>query len=422
MKSLFSFSFFLILSLLTLSAQQPSRSGHPAPLESRDQLRQFPCGGELLFEEKFRGNALPAGWVQVDRDNQDLDARIDTLFQKGWQSIADFKFPNNRAVASSSWYANDTVPADDWLISPAIPIQDNTCLSWYAYSQDRYYPENYEVLISLDPPSGPDGILPNADTLLKVTREGFFINFRSISLTDFENGKYRNQQAYIAFRHTSLNKFMLVLDDVRVAEVEEQDLGVFAVQDFEIDPGDSVFFQASLRNYSLDTLRIDNGLDVGYSVNGATPVRASIFDTTSLVIAPNDTVQFSFPVPWAADSTADIYYICLFSEWDQDPEVANDTFCIRVGVGLDITSVGESLESPLRIYPNPAKQAVFIQWKGAVNASVTVYDLQGKIVLASQPLKSEKELLDISGLLPGLYLIQVEDEQGRRWNQKMIKE
>lgn len=425
-------SFFLLPLLLVsnfIFAQTDSRSGFPAPAEPQ-ALRMFPCGGTAIFSENFLSSDFPTGWSRQDVDGQKLAQQVDTIYQKGWHVINDFKRDGNRAIASSSWYANDTVPSNDWLMLPKVQVGDNTCFSWFAYSQDRFYAESYEVLISLDAPGGPDNILQNVDTLMLIAREGFFINYRSVNLSDIANGKYKNKEAYIAFRHTSLDQFMLVLDDIRIAEIENEDLGVYPVETFDIDPGDSTFFTGGVRNYGTDTVTIsgDKGLEIGYFINeGSVIVLDTILrnDTLDFKIAPNDTIQFTLNDYWDTSNDPAIYYICLWTNWGDDQNRANDTFCIRNGVGIDITAIDDQLnEEGLTLFPNPVSQTLNLHWQYTSSVmNIAVVNVLGKQVLTPVEVKGQDRYkLSVSHLPKGIYFIRLRDAEGRQIAKRFIKQ
>lgn len=377
---------------------QPSRSGAPAPAEYKTE-RRFACEGSALLDQTFESGSLPAGWTAIDRDAGAPHPNIAGIFQGGWQSVTDFKDNSNRAIASPSWYADSSVKSDDWLISPPFAPGANTCFSWYAYSQDVYYPESYEVRIAFHPE--PDSFLLPGRLLISVAREAYLLNYRSLNLS-----AYAGRQVYVAFRHTSKDRFALVLDDIRVAEVALEDAGAFLPQSFKIEPGDSVRIRASLRNYGLDTLRRKPlALPTYYNVNGGTPV-PFILRRDSISLLPNDTIQFVNPA-WFKPQVAAPYYICVWTEWPGDQNPRNDTACIRVGVGIDITGLEPGAES-WQLYPNPAQGHVTLGWQGAGAASVQLWAADGRpCLLLSELAPGQLHRINLGGLAPGVYLIQL---------------
>ena len=426
MRRIFSLSLFFFL-ILSLSAQLTSRSGFPAPPESHDALRLFPCGGIGLFQEKFSADTLPPMWAVHDVDGQAVNSAIDTLYAPGWTPIRDFKDPNNRAIASTAWYNDESVPSDDWLISPKVQVGSNTCLSWVAYSQDRFFAESYEVWVTAGQAT-PDsmGFLGEPGPVLTVSAEGFFLSYRSVNLATVLDSIYANKEVSIAFRHTSLNKFMLVLDDVRLAEIESKDIGAFSVQDFDLSPGDSTFFEASVRNFGADTIVLDSSLRITYAVTGGSPVTSKILDdTTVFVLAPNDTMQFVHPIDWNSPNQNDVYYICLWTNWPGDQDHSNDTACLRVGVGVDITSIEDLGQLPISIFPNPTNGFLHIHWEESHSpAKLELLNPLGARVRSTVVLAAGKQAyeLNISELASGIYFLRITDEEGRSFFQKVVKE
>ena len=421
MKRLFRTVFlgFFMLGSFSLSAQVLSRSGFPAPQESRSWLRSFPCGGEEIFRERFEADSLPAGWQALKLDTGTVHRNIAADFDPGWQSVKDFKDPSNRAVASPSWYNSDTIPADNWLITPAIKLSKNTCLSWTAYSQDLYFQEAYEVRISTTTPS-PDsmGFLANSP-LAEISGESGDYNFRSLSLADYDT-----QTVYLAFRQTSLSKFALVIDDVRLAMVEKMDIGVFQTEDFDISLGDSVMIQGAIRNYGLDSVDLGADVEIAMRINGDSVGASTLFtDSAKVRIAPNDTVQFQLPVFWKPSEDG-VYYICLYSIWAPDEDARNDSSCIRVGVGIDITDIQDSFdELPVKLYPNPFTSKLSLIWEAQnQNLGLTLFDLHGRqLRVQSIPAGSSEYTMDLDLLPSGIYFLQFEDNQGLRFREKVVK-
>ena len=419
------FTLFLFLSVcisFSANAQVDSRSGYPSPKESRSALRTFPCGGETLFHEQMSADSIPAGWQTLDLDMQPLAPQVAGIFQTGWQSLKDFKDDNNRVLGSPSWYADSSQASDDWLITPMISLDTNTCLSWYAYSQDRFFPESYEVRISTEMPT-PDsmGFLAN-DPLMVVEAEQYELNYRSVNLSEYDG-----MDVYIAFRHTSIDAFMLVLDDVRLGKVKAQDIGAVEIVDIDIEPGDSVLIKAAIINYGSDTLSFDsvNSVTLNYNIdNGGSFVYSFPPTNDSVLLAPNDTVQFSHSEYWKP-TTAQPYYICVWTEWMLDGDASNDTTCIRVGVGIDITSVEDVDQGiPVRIYPNPATERVSLDWDKPVSMRVEIFDLMGKKALPSRETEpgSRSATVETGSLPSGIYLLKLTTPDGRTQSKKWVKQ
>ena len=321
--------YFLVLaSFLSvwspLHAQQgPSRSGHP----SRTQVsvvRNVPCGGDVVLSEPFSGSGLPAGWQAVDRDGKTLRSELDTLLGPGWQSITDFKDSQNRAMASASWYQEEG-PSDDWLITPQVSLPDNPCLSWFAYSQDGFFRETYEVRISTTT-SDPDSFFTR-EPIAVIRGETDTIRYRSINLSAFAN-----QEVYIAFRQVSEDKFILVLDDVRISDVQNRDLAMFEViaPTGSVDDQEEFPIRGAIANLGSNLLVLDSAVNLFYSIDNGPPDSMIIAD--SLVMVANDSVQFVHDSVWTP--TADgVYRLCVWFKSIGDDNVLNDTLVSVLWLG-----------------------------------------------------------------------------------------
>ena len=65
---------------------------------------------------------------------------------------------------------------------------------------------------------------------------------------------------------------------------------------------------------------------------------------------------------------------------------------------IDVTEVGEQVDTPLSIYPNPASDYIFVDTK----EEVKIFDLCGKLVLQSQGASK----IDIKALAEGMYFVK----------------
>jgi glucuronoarabinoxylan endo-1,4-beta-xylanase len=76
--------------------------------------------------------------------------------------------------------------------------------------------------------------------------------------------------------------------------------------------------------------------------------------------------------------------------------------------------------SRLQIYPNPAKNEIFVEWKSA-DAVYSIIDAKGGIVSYKAKLTNGKNRIDVSKLSSGLYLIEITDS-GKSFKSKFIKQ
>ena len=69
--------------------------------------------------------------------------------------------------------------------------------------------------------------------------------------------------------------------------------------------------------------------------------------------------------------------------------------------------------SPIEIslYPNPAKQNIVVKLNEFNKASLTVYDLSGRLIL-NKNLDSSLTNLNVSGFATGVYLFKIKTDKG----------
>ncbi len=95
--------------------------------------------------------------------------------------------------------------------------------------------------------------------------------------------------------------------------------------------------------------------------------------------------------------------------------------CVDTSSGYEITNVSvEGLSQPgasIAVYPNPARQLVYVQ--AAFPVRVTISGIDGREVLRRTGIGP----IDISGLTPAIYLLQVFDQEGLlRKMAKLVKD
>ncbi|MCH8555329.1 MAG: T9SS type A sorting domain-containing protein, partial [Schleiferiaceae bacterium] len=97
----------------------------------------------------------------------------------------------------------------------------------------------------------------------------------------------------------------------------------------------------------------------------------------------------------------------------------NDDF-IGLNVPLDSTNLPQSTVSVLevnplegiRIYPNPARDFVYVDVAGTDFYSVELVDMAGAVV-AKRTQMQGKETLDLSGFKGGMYILRVYSQDGK---------
>ena len=373
---------------------------------------EVPCAGSTLLSENFE-NGIPVGWTVIDGDT--LTPRTQMQLQKGWQSRVDYRDSSNMVVVSPSWY-EPVGKSDDWLISPAITLGSNPCLSWRAYSQDIYYLEAYEVRVATT--------LDTAAFLANPVLEGDSSTSGSPHQMAASLAAYAGQTVYIAFRQTSEDKFVLALDDIKVTNVNAIDIGVFALTYGAPDPGDTVTLRFQVANYGSDTLR---NFQAMYSIEGGP---AKFMTIGSVSIPPNGTVFFNHDSTFVSDSLDIFYDYCAWTTLPNsvvDQEHLNDTLCDKIAVGSPVGHVDpEVFELKMVVFPNPFADEFSILptgISGPLRSNIRLLDLNGRVLdeKSTNLVPNVAYSFPTNGLPDGIYLLHINVEGRPSTTQKLIK-
>ncbi len=129
--------------------------------------------------------------------------------QKTW-FVADGVNGNYSQVALSCSHRNYDYPTDNWMITPQLDItSDAMWLTWKAQSVHHDMPESYEVLVGTD-----KNDLESFEKVFSTDAETYYWQDHMVSLA-----QYKGKKVYVAFRHTSQQKYLLAVDDVFVGEL-----------------------------------------------------------------------------------------------------------------------------------------------------------------------------------------------------------
>jgi hypothetical protein len=136
---------------------------------------------------------------------------------EAWEVREDFALDTGDCMAFSTSFYSPVGAANDWMWTPAIgPIPAGAELYWSARAFDPSFADGYEVRVMTNgPPSGGTGVignqLTNSTQVFSIAAEQTTWATRSVDLTAFAG-----QTVYIGFRNNSNDKFLLVVDDIRV--------------------------------------------------------------------------------------------------------------------------------------------------------------------------------------------------------------
>ena len=101
--------------------------------------------------------------------------------------------------------------------------------------------------------------------------------------------------------------------------------------------------------------------------------------------------------------------------------VSNDSSCSSVSDTIDFQflSIGSPDHKAAKVYPNPAKETVEVSFNTPVE-SVRIYSFEGQLVLTQSGLNRTKMTLNISTLVPGPYILELQMTQGTHLYQKLL--
>ena len=88
----------------------------------------------------------------------------------------------------------------------------------------------------------------------------------------------------------------------------------------------------------------------------------------------------------------------------------------------NITSIDNPFSNlgPIKVYPNPASNSLFIEKEKAGKLRLSVRDIQGRILLEKLSVQLTDQV-DISALPPGIYILSMRDENQASLNIRIQK-
>jgi hypothetical protein len=105
-------------------------------------------------------------------------------------------------------------------------------------------------------------------------------------------------------------------------------------------------------------------------------------------------------------------------------EYIDENGCLGTSNRLTVNVTGQEAQNPLAFiaYPNPTQNRLFIQFETVAKRKCFLRDLVGRQLLLEQQTQNQLLILDLGHLPKGLYLIEIQDEQGQSLTQKVFVE
>jgi hypothetical protein len=190
-----------------------------------------------------------------------------------------------------------------------------------------------------------------------------------------------------------------------------QDSGIF-VLDTLSNSGLYSLFGITIENcdidyQTIDTMYIVSGTVIGNQLN----LVWTIVDSTGT--HTDSTLYDLFLGPG-------LYYVQIgfYCPFKSQNDFYSYTQLVYISDGSGTASVPESVQSIFEIYPNPTNDQVFVKFSGS-EADLTVYDVQGKVVLKDQI--QNQATVSLENFERGVYLFDFNNSQGHSI-QRVVKQ
>lgn len=152
----------------------------------------------------------------------------------------------------------------------------------------------------------------------------------------------------------------------------------------------------------LDIADNESGYLIEVSYDGMT------FET--LTELPADETAYSFPT---AQLSGDLVYLRMYAN-----SAVNCPSAYTYTAFLDFTVSTETLAaSRLSIFPNPANDVLEVRSGSTPISSIQVFNLAGKVI----PVSLAQHRIQLAGLPPGIYFLQIEMDSGEVFTKRFVK-
>ncbi len=177
---------------------------------------------EVIISEDFEAVAAgqrPAGWTYVDVD-QGSTTDPACPGQSIWRVFDQTGFPAHSGTRIMANHYNDgALPNNDWLILPQQNLTGTITLSYWIATHQASYPESYELRVSTT------GTQPANFTHVIYTGTNISSTY---TLHTHDLSEFAGAPFYIAFRYTSIDMFVIKLDDVLLEAGDPGPIGSIA--------------------------------------------------------------------------------------------------------------------------------------------------------------------------------------------------
>ncbi len=257
---------------------------------------------DTLFFENFQ-QGMPADFLLLDLDQLTPEAQVGFV-DNAWTvqsgealgGTLDLQLADQVAISTSFYLENqgadEIEPANDWMILPPLSLPDTGmyALSWRAGTVLATFPDQYQVRVSRT------GTEPDDFTEILFETEGAndFLARQVVSLNNFQGETIR-----IAFRNHSLDKFLLLVDDIAVVNalnINTADLKVLHIpppDEFtQVPVGQQLPFRLGISTFNLGPGQVRN-ISTDIRISDSQDVVFQYKQTDTVSFSPGDTLSVS---------------------------------------------------------------------------------------------------------------------------------
>lgn len=272
--------------------------------------------GQTIFSEDFEASTnLPTGWMQYNVDGKTPASGVNFMGTNAWV-IRNYSTSGLSKVAVSTSYYTPASTSNDWLVTPKItlPGGSNYVLSYDVMAPDADFADNYELWVTTAGNTVADFTNSGTKLLAEVGNPGE-IKAKYINLT-----AYAGQDIYLAFRNVANDMYLLVVDNVKVAVLNADDVVLEKVAHNRLSLKNvnntvkyTVFNKGSNAVTSLKVKYSDGTNDVEETINVSIPA----FGTKD--------VQFTTPLNYATVVEKKLSHEVLLVNGNADTDPSNNT-------------------------------------------------------------------------------------------------
>jgi len=247
----------------------------------------------VIYNEDFN-SGIPASVTMIKDPALTIKSNLTQMWSSNGNTVwvgSNYGLipPTDILAWGTAWYDPQGIPADDWLITPAITLTDNNILMWQDMSvgiDKPYFP--YDIKISTS-------TIDTSDFQLLGT---FYGQNQRPDIEAIDLSAYANQTVYIAVHNHALEQFLITIDSITVTETAAEDISLIKTNlTGHAEQGMGQFFSLDLYSRGYNTV---TSFNINYQVDNEPIVTEAI---TGLSLNLLDSHSLSFSTAWNPTTT-----------------------------------------------------------------------------------------------------------------------